>query len=536
MPAQQSEEHPLYALDPFHLAQVLARLTPVCDTPPRANPALSDPRLPPNQPQLALRDAERACELRPEGCATALHARGRAFFLLDQFPEAEASYLAAVALEPHNQELCGALSQVARHMAERDSGGQAPAKVARLSEPELGRPPEEDVECTLCLKVLYQPITTPCGHSFCRPCLAQSLDHRNRCPLCRTVLLMHPQSLATSVTLNNLVQRVFPEQYAARAAEEEAAAARAGGTLGAGGAEGASTDDGATALLPLFVMDIVLPGQQLSLNVFEPRYRLMTRRVMSGTRRFGMVGITQDRQLLPVATEVEILECQPLPDGRFYLEVIGRRRVRILSTEDQDGYRLARVELEVPGGAGRFRQSASREALDQAEEVAAAAAELAAAAAGEDAEGQDQPGAASGGGDDFDGIAPMPSTAQEEEADAFAPDGASAQGGAGPADSAAPPPPSSLPALAQRADALVSVWLSRLRIGNSRAAGYLAVAGERPPASDPTALSWWIANVLPVPAGERYRLLACPTVAHRLRRELELMRAAQTGGAACGVM
>jgi hypothetical protein len=80
----------------------------------------------------------------------------------------------------------------------------------------------------------------------------------------------------------------------------------------------------------------------------------------------GMVGITQDRELLPVATEVEILECQPLPDGRFYLEVIGRRRVRILSTEDQDGYRLARVELEVPGGTGRFRQSASRDALDAA--------------------------------------------------------------------------------------------------------------------------------------------------------------------------
>ena len=437
-----------------------------------------------------------------------------------------------MALEPNNQELCAALSAAARLMSERDSGWQAPAKVARLSEPELGRPPEEDVECTLCLKVLYQPVTTPCGHSFCRPCLAQSLDHRNRCPLCRTVLLMHPQSLATSVTLNNLVQRVFPQQYAARAAEEEAAAARAGGSTEAGGAGG--PEEGATALLPLFVMDIVLPGQQLSLNVFEPRYRLMTRRVMSGTRRFGMVGITQDRQLLPVATEVEVLECQPLPDGRYYLEVIGRRRVRILSTEDQDGYRLARVELEVPGNAGRFRQSASREALDQAEEQAAAAAEQA-QGEGAEAEGGD---AAPGGGEDFDGIAPMPTTAQEDEAVAFAtgPDGGSAQGSAGPADSAAPPPPSSLAALAQRADALVSVWLSRLRIGNSRAAGYLAVAGERPPASDPTALSWWIANVLPVPSGERYRLLACPTVAHRLRRELELMRAAQTGGAACGMM
>ena len=28
-------------------------------------------------------------------------------------------------------------------------------------------------------------------------------------------------------------------------------------------------------MLPLFVMDVVLPCQKLALNIFEPRYRLM---------------------------------------------------------------------------------------------------------------------------------------------------------------------------------------------------------------------------------------------------------------------
>jgi hypothetical protein len=42
-------------------------------------------------------------------------------------------------------------------------------------------------------------------------------------------------------------------------------------------------------VLPLFVMDVVLPGKKLALNIFEPRYRLMTRRVMEGNRKFGMV-------------------------------------------------------------------------------------------------------------------------------------------------------------------------------------------------------------------------------------------------------
>lgn len=35
----------------------------------------------------------------------------------------------------------------------------------------------DDFDCTLCLKMLYDPVTTPCEHSFCRACLFQSMDH-----------------------------------------------------------------------------------------------------------------------------------------------------------------------------------------------------------------------------------------------------------------------------------------------------------------------------------------------------------------------
>lgn len=74
----------------------------------------------------------------------------------------------------------------------------------------------DDFECTLCMKLLYEPVTTPCGHSFCRSCLFQSMDHGeilkfsffliylyhyfnslshlnfagNKCPMCRTVLFI----------------------------------------------------------------------------------------------------------------------------------------------------------------------------------------------------------------------------------------------------------------------------------------------------------------------------------------------------------
>jgi len=41
------------------------------------------------------------------------------------------------------------------------------------------------LECQLCYLLLYEPITTPCGHTFCRACFARNLDHSDRCPLCR---------------------------------------------------------------------------------------------------------------------------------------------------------------------------------------------------------------------------------------------------------------------------------------------------------------------------------------------------------------
>ena len=39
-----------------------------------------------------------------------------------------------------------------------------------------------------------------------------------------------------------------------------------------------------------------------------------------------------------VACECEITECQPLPDGRFYLEIVGRRRFSPLDTAEQVGF------------------------------------------------------------------------------------------------------------------------------------------------------------------------------------------------------
>jgi hypothetical protein len=138
----------------------------------------------------------------------------------------------------------------------------------------------------------------------------------------------------------------------------------------------------------------------MALNIFEPRYRLMVRRCMEGSRRFGMACVDRTHRLhevrahaaawwagalsaaawwagalsaallrtswfaaaqpaqrlaqrapgtpcacapcntscdaaAQVACEAEITECSALPDGRFYLEIVGRRRFQPLDPQEQ---------------------------------------------------------------------------------------------------------------------------------------------------------------------------------------------------------
>lgn len=205
-----------------------------------------------------------------------------------------------------------------------------------------------ELECTVCTELLLEPVTTPCGHTFCRACLRRSMDHSTNCPTCRTVLLLsHAAPLPVNVTLAGVIAKLFPEALSARREMEEETA-RAAGTAG-------GDDAGDEGNLPFFVMDVMLPGQTMQLNIFEPRYRLLIRRCMEGTRRFGMIGYDQSRGCIcEWGTECEIVECVPVPDGRFYITIVGRRRLRVLSERDQDGYVLARVKYvaDVEEGAG----------------------------------------------------------------------------------------------------------------------------------------------------------------------------------------
>ncbi|KAJ0047843.1 hypothetical protein Pint_16157 [Pistacia integerrima] len=218
---------------------------------------------------------------------------GWLFQFLEKYEMARDVILSGLQVDPFSESLQASLQNLER------------TTVSLIGRRNHGRPDRtDDFDCTLCLKLLYEPITTPCGHSFCRSCLFQSMDRGNKCPLCRTVLFISPRTCAISVTLKNIIEKNFPEEYAERKAEHD------------------SLSNFGVDLIPLFVMDVVIPCQKFPLHIFEPRYRLMVRRVMEGNHRIGMVIIDPTTgSIADFACEVEITECEPLPDGRFLLEV-----------------------------------------------------------------------------------------------------------------------------------------------------------------------------------------------------------------------
>ncbi|KAK8858937.1 hypothetical protein IAR55_003168 [Kwoniella newhampshirensis] len=191
------------------------------------------------------------------------------------------------------------------------------------------------LECDVCALLLFEPVTTPCQHSFCSKCLSRSLDHSSRCPVCRQDLPSFAffQDHAVNKVLLTILKTVFPSDYAERQAAIE-------------------RDERDSRLdTPIFVCTLAFPGMPTILHVFEPRYRLMIRRcIESSSPRFGMVlpargtGAPNLQGLMEYGTMLEIQSVQMLPDGRSMVETVGIHRFKLVEKGNLDGYTVGRIE------------------------------------------------------------------------------------------------------------------------------------------------------------------------------------------------
>lgn len=165
---------------------------------------------------------------------------------------------------------------------------------------------EKAIECSLCLSLICEPITISCGHSFCKCCLVNALKRaQKKCPQCRAVCHVNAETAEENVMLKSIATLLNPTLYNLRLAESEK--------------ERTSWN----TLLPIFYYNSTLaPGSRLSLHLFEPRYKLMIRRIVDTSRSFAYVPNFTNyvAKVDDIALIAEIKECEFLADGRVLLE------------------------------------------------------------------------------------------------------------------------------------------------------------------------------------------------------------------------
>ncbi|CAH1647755.1 unnamed protein product [Spodoptera littoralis] len=175
-----------------------------------------------------------------------------------------------------------------------------------------------DMECILCCSTFTDPVTTPCGHTFCRICLERTMDYRKRCPLCLRTL----SEFMLSLTMNT----VFVE-----------AALRSINAI-------IIPEPPEPDLIPIFTCTVAYPTVPCPLYIFDPRYWLMIRRVLeSGSRKFGMVTCDRGQDYNDYGTILEVRDCVHFEDGRSILSTIGLTRFKVIERGVRDGLEVARI-------------------------------------------------------------------------------------------------------------------------------------------------------------------------------------------------
>ena len=321
-----------------------------------------------------------------------------------------------------------------------------------------------ELDCQVCYHLLWKPVTTTCGHTFCRPCLQRVLDHSDRCPICRRTLTMSPSLLRLEPGNRRLwryLTALFPDAVAARTelmVTEEMAAATGG-----------EFDT------PIFVCTLSFPSMPTFLHVFEPRYRLMMRRVVdSDSRTFGMVsynhsGDAGSTPFMEYGTLLHIVNMHLLSDGRSLIESVGLSRFRLGDWDWRDGYMVARVERV--------------EDVSVAEEERAEAAETSQAIS---SSSTSSPTSVTG----------SPATGGQVDLSIS----------------------SSLDTWSTRA--LLEVGLEFVSKMRARSAPWLyerVLATYSDPPDDPALFPFWLASLLPISDQEKYPLLSITSVRNRLK-------------------
>ncbi|KAI1425964.1 ATP-dependent protease La domain-containing protein [Xylaria sp. FL1777] len=325
-----------------------------------------------------------------------------------------------------------------------------------------------EMDCQVCYALFLDPLTTTCGHTYCRTCIHRILDHSDLCPICRRTISVQaqasPRTAPSNRRLVSMINGFWADLVALRSQ-----AYRLEQQADLGGFD-----------VPIFVCTLSFPSMPLFLHVFEPRYKLMIRRAVEGDRTFGMVlgrsaPGSDEPDFMELGVLLRIVNIEFFADGRSLLETVGVSRFKITRHGYLDGYVVANVEKV--------------DDISLAEEEMLEASELSRESDIIVLETQDStPGLADTGPSST--TQSPPTTVSDGDLDVISTRELLNFG----------------VEFVRRMQAESVHWLT---------ARMLAIYGECP--EDPATFAWWFACVFPVSDAEKYRLLGTSSVRERLK-------------------
>ena len=100
--------------------------------------------------------------------------------------------------------------------------------------------------------------------------------------------------------------------------------------------------------IPLFPLDLVLmPGAELPLHIFEPRYKVMIARCLEEKLEFGLI-LAANQSVATMGCTAEIVQkIREYPDGRMDILTAGRAVFHLIELIEDNEYYEATVEYAV---------------------------------------------------------------------------------------------------------------------------------------------------------------------------------------------
>uniref|UniRef100_A0A668STN0 Uncharacterized protein n=1 Tax=Oreochromis aureus TaxID=47969 RepID=A0A668STN0_OREAU len=89
---------------------------------------------------------------------------------------------------------------------------------------------EDQFLCSICLDVFTDPVSTPCGHNFCKTCISQHWDMNQscKCPMCNETFNIRPQLRVNTFISEVVAQFRHEAQQKASSSSSEQQAAKPG--------------------------------------------------------------------------------------------------------------------------------------------------------------------------------------------------------------------------------------------------------------------------------------------------------------------